>query len=89
MANNQGSQNHNDKMSRQDAGRMGGEATAENHDSNFSSKIGKMGGDERAQDQDVKGGEFGKMGADARWGSDNSSNQSGGSQRGGNQGGRT
>ncbi len=35
---------NNDKMSREEAGRMGGEATAKNHDKEFYQEIGEKGG---------------------------------------------
>lgn len=41
MANN----NQNGKMSREEAGRLGGEATAKNHDKEFYQEIGEKGGD--------------------------------------------
>lgn len=41
MANN----NQNGKMSREEAGRLGGEATAKNHDKEFYQEIGEKGGE--------------------------------------------
>ena len=35
----------NEKMSREEAGRKGGEATSESHDKDFYEKIGKKGGE--------------------------------------------
>nr|WP_046175705.1 KGG domain-containing protein [Domibacillus indicus] len=42
--------NNNDKMRREEAGRKGGEATAENHDKEFYQKIGEKGGEARNND---------------------------------------
>lgn len=42
MANNNGN-----KMSREEAGRKGGEATAKNHDKEFYQEIGRKGGESR------------------------------------------
>lgn len=41
MANN----NQNGKLSREEAGRLGGEATAKNHDKEFYQEIGEKGGE--------------------------------------------
>lgn len=41
MANN----NQNGKLSREEAGRLGGEATAKNHDKEFYQDIGEKGGE--------------------------------------------
>ena len=37
-------QNDDNKMSREEAGRLGGEATSENHDKEFYEEIGQKGG---------------------------------------------
>jgi uncharacterized protein len=39
---------NNEKMSREEAGRKGGEMTAKNHDKEFYQEIGKMGGNSRS-----------------------------------------
>jgi general stress protein YciG len=41
--------NQNGKMSREEAGRKGGEATARNHDREFYQEIGEKGGEARGQ----------------------------------------
>ncbi|KIL45478.1 protein GsiB [Jeotgalibacillus soli] len=43
---------NNNKMSREEAGRKGGEATAENHDKDFYQDIGHKGGDATAENHD-------------------------------------
>ncbi|OES43391.1 KGG domain-containing protein [Domibacillus iocasae] len=39
---------NNEKMSREEAGRKGGEMTAKNHDKEFYQEIGQMGGNSRS-----------------------------------------
>ncbi len=39
-----------DKMSREEAGRKGGEATSKNHDKEFYQEIGQKGGEARDND---------------------------------------
>lgn len=48
MANN----NQNGKLSREEAGRLGGEATAKNHDKEFYQEIGEKGGEATAKNHD-------------------------------------
>lgn len=47
MANNNGN-----KMSREEAGRKGGEATAKNHDKEFYQEIGRKGGEATSESHD-------------------------------------
>ncbi len=44
--------NNNEKMSREEAGRKGGEATAKKHDKEFFQEIGQKGGEARADQRD-------------------------------------
>jgi uncharacterized protein len=44
--------NNNNTMSHEEAGRKGGEATAENHDKEFYQEIGQKDGEARAQQRD-------------------------------------
>ncbi|MFD2613511.1 KGG domain-containing protein [Paenibacillus gansuensis] len=46
----------NGKMSREEAGRMGGEATAKNHDKEFYQEIGRKGGESRDNNGGGNGG---------------------------------
>ncbi|MGO4950943.1 KGG domain-containing protein [Paenibacillus sp. DRB1-1] len=68
MANN----NQNGKLSREEAGRLGGEATAKNHDKEFYQEIGEKGGEARGNsDQSDSDGrmsreEAGRRGGEAR-----------------------
>lgn len=43
---------NNEKMSREEAGRKGGEATANNHDQEFYQEIGQKGGEATAENHD-------------------------------------
>jgi len=52
----------------QEAGRRGGTATAEKYGHDFYREIGKKGGARRATAADVRSGEMGRLGAEARWG---------------------
>ncbi|GAB1158568.1 hypothetical protein YWY31_45930 [Paenibacillus illinoisensis] len=65
--------NQNGKMSREEAGRKGGEATSKNHDHEFYQEIGSKGGSARSSsdgndDQDGKMSreEAGRKGGQAR-----------------------
>ncbi|MET3938779.1 general stress protein YciG [Paenibacillus sp. PvP094] len=65
--------NQNGKMSREEAGRKGGEATSKNHDHEFYQEIGREGGQARGNsdgndDQDGKMSreEAGRKGGQAR-----------------------
>nr|WP_260401953.1 stress-induced protein, KGG, repeat-containing protein [Peribacillus simplex] len=51
--------NNNEKMSREEAGRKGGEATAKKHDKEFFQEMGQKGGEARADQRD--GSDDGKM----------------------------
>lgn len=61
-----------------EAGEKGGQATAQRHNedqnqdgkSDFYQEIGQKGGQARADDPDVRSGELGRRGAEARWGKD-------------------
>jgi uncharacterized protein len=44
--------NRNSKMSREEAGRMGGEATSNNHDQDFYEEIGRKGGEATSENHD-------------------------------------
>ncbi|MBO7742741.1 glucose starvation-inducible protein B [Paenibacillus sp. MWE-103] len=61
---------HDGKMSREEAGRMGGEATARTHDREFYQEIGAKGGksrgDERRDDGKMSREEAGRLGGEAR-----------------------
>jgi uncharacterized protein len=43
--------NNNEKMSREEAGRKGGEATSKNHDKEFYQEIGKKGGESQSNER--------------------------------------
>ncbi|UQZ32677.1 glucose starvation-inducible protein B [Paenibacillus sp. PK3_47] len=68
--------NENNKMSREEAGRKGGEATARNHDREFYQEIGEKGGEARGHQRSNSGGgsddgkmsreEAGRKGGEAR-----------------------
>lgn len=66
MAQNRGN-DQGGSMSVQEAGRMGGETRREQLGEERYKELGKMGGQERADDEDVKSGELGRQGAEARW----------------------
>ncbi|MGG0642481.1 glucose starvation-inducible protein B [Sporosarcina gallistercoris] len=62
---------NNGKMSREEAGRMGGEQTSKNHDDNFYQEIGKKGGEARANQNNsgtnkMSKSEAGRKGGEAR-----------------------
>ncbi|WP_127489569.1 KGG domain-containing protein [Paenibacillus ehimensis] len=65
-------QNRDGKMSREEAGRMGGEATAKKHDREFYQEIGQKGGEARGNDSNdsddgkMSGEEAGRKGGEAR-----------------------
>jgi len=54
--------NHKGKMSREEAGRMGGEATSRNHDKEFYQEIGQKGGEARGGGNNGNGGSRGNNG---------------------------
>lgn len=65
--------NQNGKMSREEAGRKGGEATARNHDREFYQEIGREGGEARSESSGNSGNdgkmsreEAGRKGGEAR-----------------------
>lgn len=62
--------NKNGKMSREEAGRMGGEQTAKNHDKDFYQEIGQKGGEARNESDGNNGKmsreEAGRKGGEAR-----------------------
>lgn len=56
------------QLSVKEAGRRGGKATAEKYGHEFYQEIGRKGGATRATAEDVRNGDMGRMGAEARWG---------------------
>ncbi|AZK46375.1 KGG domain-containing protein [Paenibacillus lentus] len=62
MANN----NRDGKMSLEEAGRKGGEATASNHDKEFYQEIGQKGGEARRDSDKMSREEAGRKGGEAR-----------------------
>lgn len=66
--------NDDNKMSREEAGRLGGEATARTHDKDFYQEIGEKGGEATARSHDKEFyQQIGEKGGEARGGSNNRS----------------
>ena len=52
MANQNNRNNNDEKMSLEEAGRKGGEATSKNHDQEFYEEIGRKGGEATSENHD-------------------------------------